>query len=40
MSNLDEIIHPTGDREAGTLFEIPSDLLRGHTGLEPMKFKG
>ncbi len=28
------------DREAGTLFEIPSDLLRGHTGLEPMKFKG
>ncbi|ESQ86989.1 gluconolaconase [Asticcacaulis sp. AC460] len=28
------------DREAGTLFEIPSDLLRGHTGLEPQKFKG
>ena len=28
------------DREGGTLFEIPSDLLRGHTGLEPMKFKG
>ncbi|WP_140986749.1 SMP-30/gluconolactonase/LRE family protein [Asticcacaulis tiandongensis] len=31
---LDEV------REAGTLFEIPSDLLRGHTGLEPQKFKG
>jgi sugar lactone lactonase YvrE len=28
------------DREAGTLFEIPSELLRGHTGLEPQKFKG
>ncbi len=30
----------TDDREAGTLFEIPSELLRGHPGLEPMKFKG
>lgn len=28
------------DREGGTLFEIPSDLLRGHTGLEPKQFKG
>lgn len=28
------------DREAGTLFEIPSEALRGHTGLEPMKFGG
>ncbi|MDC7682249.1 SMP-30/gluconolactonase/LRE family protein [Asticcacaulis sp. BYS171W] len=28
------------DREAGTLFEIPSELLRGHTGLEPQKFGG
>ncbi len=28
------------DREGGTLFEIPSDLLRGHTGLEPQKFGG
>lgn len=28
------------DREGGTLFEIPSDLLRGHTGLEPQRFKG
>ncbi len=28
------------DREAGTLFEIPSDLLRGHTGLEPQRFRG
>ncbi|ESQ76590.1 SMP-30/gluconolactonase/LRE family protein [Asticcacaulis sp. AC402] len=28
------------DREAGTLFEIPSESLRGHTGLEPQKFKG
>jgi sugar lactone lactonase YvrE len=28
------------DREGGTLFEIPSPLLRGHTGLEPQKFKG
>jgi sugar lactone lactonase YvrE len=28
------------DREGGTLFEIPKALLRGHTGLEPMKFKG
>lgn len=28
------------DREGGTLFEIPSELLRGHTGLEPQKFKG
>jgi sugar lactone lactonase YvrE len=28
------------DREGGTLFEIPAPLLRGHTGLEPQKFKG
>lgn len=28
------------DRDAGTLFEIPSDLLRGHTGLEPQRFRG
>lgn len=28
------------DPEAGTLFEIPASLLRGHTGLEPQKFKG
>ena len=28
------------DREGGTLFEIPSDLLRGHTGLEPQRFRG
>ena len=28
------------DREGGTLFEIPNDLLRGHTGLEPQKFAG
>lgn len=28
------------DREAGTLFEIPSELLRGHTGLEPQRFRG
>ncbi len=28
------------DREAGTLFEIPSEALRGHTGLEPMRFQG
>ena len=28
------------DREGGTFFEIPKALLRGHTGLEPMKFKG
>lgn len=32
---------PAGkDKEAGTLFEIPSIYLRGHTGLEPQKFKG
>ena len=29
-----------GDREGGTFFEIPSDLLRGHTGLAPQQFKG
>ncbi len=28
------------DREGGTFFEIPKARLRGHTGLEPMKFKG
>jgi len=28
------------DPEGGTFFEIPKALLRGHTGLEPMKFKG
>lgn len=28
------------DREGGTFFEIPNELLRGHTGLEPQKFKG
>jgi len=28
------------DRLAGSLFEIPKDLLRGHKGFDPQKFKG
>jgi sugar lactone lactonase YvrE len=28
------------DAEAGTLFEVPPELLRGYTGVEPQKFGG